>query len=73
MLSHMSSRDTAIVQEPLLTKAEVRDRLNVSRATLDRIIRAGDLAVIKLGDGPKAGVRIRPEAVEAYLAARSAA
>ncbi len=54
---------------PLLTKAEVRERLHVSRATLDRLIAAGDLPVIKLGGRI---VRISHAAVEAYIESSAA-
>lgn len=54
----------------LLTKAQVREQLNVSRATLDRLISAGKIPAIKLA-GTQA-VRIAQSAVDEYIA-RSAA
>ena len=49
----------------LLTRPEVAKRLRVSERTLDRLVAAGDMAVVKVGRG----LRFRPEHVEAYLTA----
>lgn len=49
-----------------LTVEDVATRLQVSQETVRRWIRAGQLAVLDLG-GPKAGYRIREDALEAFV------
>ncbi len=48
----------------LLTFLEVQDRLRVSRSTVYRLIRAGELDVIHIG----AAIRISEESLESYIA-----
>jgi excisionase family DNA binding protein len=47
----------------LLTQANVADLLQVSRWTVARLIRSGELRVVHVGDRR----RIRPEDLDAYL------
>lgn len=56
-------------EERWLTVEEVATRLQVSQETVRRWIRAGHLPVLDLG-GPKAGYRIREDALEAFVSAR---
>lgn len=56
-------------KERWLTVDDVATRLQVSQETVRRWIRAGRLPVLDLG-GPKAGYRIREDALEAFLAER---
>jgi excisionase family DNA binding protein len=50
----------------LLRRAQVADLLGVSRSTLDRIVRAGELAVVRIDRMP----RFRPEDVRAFISSR---
>jgi excisionase family DNA binding protein len=52
---------------PLLTVAEVADLLRVSNMTVYRLIKAGDLAAIRVGKN----YRIRRDDLDAYLNAGS--
>jgi hypothetical protein len=52
----------------LLDAAQVADLLHVERGFV--YARKDELGAIKLGSGPKARLRFRPEAVEEYLAHR---
>ena len=49
--------------ERLLTVVEVADRLNLSRKTIYRLIKAGELSVIRCGRS----VRIPPKDLENYI------
>jgi excisionase family DNA binding protein len=60
-------RPLAQSSEALLSLPEVRRILGVSRATLQRMIRRGDLPVIEVG--PQ-GRRIAPDDLRAFIAAR---
>lgn len=52
----------------MLTSAEARERLRVSRPKLEALIRDGELdGTIKTGDAPNSHYRIPEEAVTAYL------
>jgi excisionase family DNA binding protein len=52
----------------LLTSAEARERLGISRPKLEALIKDGELdGTIKTGDAPNSHYRIPEEAVEAYL------
>jgi excisionase family DNA binding protein len=52
----------------LLTSAEARERIGVSRAKLEALIKEGELdGAIKTGSAPNSHYRIPEEAVEAYL------
>jgi excisionase family DNA binding protein len=50
-----------------LTPEEVAQELSVSVATVRRMIRRGDLRVVRLGDGPRARVRIPRVALDEFL------
>jgi excisionase family DNA binding protein len=52
-----------------LTVEDVATQLQVSQETVRRWIRSGRLPVLDLG-GPKAGYRIREDALEAFVAER---
>ncbi len=52
-----------------LTVEDVATQLQVSTETVRRWIRSGQLPVLDLG-GPKAGYRIRGDALAAFLAER---
>lgn len=48
----------------LLTLADVQSRLNVSRSSVYRLIRAGELDVVHIG----AAIRIREESLDSFVA-----
>lgn len=55
----------------MLTSAEARERIGISRKKLEELIRDGELdGTIKTGDAPNSHYRIPEEAVTAYLARR---
>jgi excisionase family DNA binding protein len=54
----------------LLELEEVAERLKISRWVLNRLIRAGELEVVVLGPRLR---RVRPSALETYLAKKTAA
>ena len=51
----------------MLTSAEARERLGVSRFTLEALIRTGEIEAIKTGSAPNSHFRISEEAVAAYI------
>ena len=51
----------------MLTSAEARARLRVSRFTLEALIRTGEIEAFKTGDAPNSHFRISEESVDAYL------
>jgi excisionase family DNA binding protein len=51
----------------LLTSAEARERIGVSREQLRRLILAGEIEAIKTGDAPNSHFRISEEAIAAYI------
>jgi excisionase family DNA binding protein len=53
----------------LMTRKEAAQRLRIGIRTLDRRLASGDLKCYRLGDGPKAPVRISEEQINEYLAA----
>jgi excisionase family DNA binding protein len=55
----------------LLTLRDVADRLCLARGTVYALVHAGKLPAVKLGDGPKAHIRVRPEDLERYVSARA--
>jgi excisionase family DNA binding protein len=52
----------------LLRPDEVAERLNISRASVYRLLDRGALRGVRLGDGPKAHLRVEPEEVDRYIA-----
>jgi excisionase family DNA binding protein len=50
-------------RSPLLTVAEVAERLNVSIRSVRRLIKGGKLRIVRVGRV----VRVRPEALEALI------
>jgi excisionase family DNA binding protein len=56
-----------ILGEPLLTVGEVANIMRVSNMTVYRLIKAGQLAAIRVGKN----YRFRPSEVEFYLSARA--
>lgn len=56
-------------EDQWLTVEDVATRLRVSQETVRRWIRAGQLPVLELG-GPKAGYRIREDALGEFVAKR---
>ena len=55
---------------PLLNAAQVAERLNLSEKTVRKRMTSGELPVVRLGEGPKAPVRVTEEALEAYIGRR---
>ena len=53
--------------EQLLTRLEAARRLRIGLRTLDRRLATGELKCYRLGEGPKAPVRISEEQLQAYL------
>jgi excisionase family DNA binding protein len=51
----------------LLRPDEVAARLNISRASVYRLLDRGALRGVRLGDGPKAHLRVEPEEVDRYI------
>jgi excisionase family DNA binding protein len=51
----------------LLTSAEARERIGISRAKLEALIREGEIEAIKTGSAPNSHYRIPEDAVTAYL------
>ena len=54
------------VQPRLLSIAEVAERLGVSRRTVERKIRAGELPALQLG-GPRTPLRVDERELEEWL------
>ena len=54
--------DDSDIPQALLTTDQVAARLNVSRRTIQRHVRVGNLAAIKIGTA----VRFRPSTVDAW-------
>lgn len=52
------------MQEKLLTPTEVQQQLRISKSTLYRLIRSGQLPYVRIGDA----YRIRASELEEYLA-----
>jgi len=55
-----------IATAPLLTRQESAERLNQSVRTIDNLIAAGELQVVRIGRS----IRIRPSAIEYFIEAR---
>jgi excisionase family DNA binding protein len=53
--------------EPLMRPAEVAERLDVSVATIYRLVDRGELKAHRLGSGPSARLRIAPAELERFL------
>ncbi|NUM55762.1 MAG: helix-turn-helix domain-containing protein [Candidatus Hydrogenedentes bacterium] len=53
--------------EDLLTRHEAAARLRIGLRTLDRRLATGELKCYRLGDGPRAPVRITEAQLQAYL------
>lgn len=51
----------------MLTSAEARERIGISRPTLEALIKAGEIEAIKTGDAPNSHYRITEESVDAYI------
>jgi excisionase family DNA binding protein len=51
----------------LLTSAEARSRIGVSRAKLEALIREGEIEAIKTGSAPNSHYRISEESLAAYI------
>lgn len=54
----------------LLTLKEAAARMTLSWQTVRRLVHAGKVGHLRLGDGPKAPIRIASEDVDRYLATR---
>ena len=59
---------STITQDRLLTVKEAAYLVGMSKVSLDRRIDRGDLPVIRLGDGPKAPVRVYLPDLEDFAA-----
>lgn len=51
----------------LMTRSEAARRLRIGIRTLDRRLASGELKCYRLGDGPKAPVRISEQHIREYL------
>ena len=51
----------------LMTREDAARRLRVGLRTLDRRIASGDIECYRLGDGPRAPVRISEDQIVAFL------
>ena len=51
----------------MLTSAEARERIGISRAKLEALIHQGEIEAIKTGSAPNSHYRISEEALEAYI------
>lgn len=51
----------------LLTREEAAERLRIGVRTLDRRLATGELKCYRLGDGPRAPVRISDDQIREYL------
>ncbi len=49
--------------EPLLTREEVAEFLKLSKQTVDRKIRSGEIPCVRLGTA----IRVKPEQLRAYI------
>lgn len=54
----------------MLTSAQARERLGISRAKLEALIHEGEIEAIKTGDAPNSHYRISEEAIAAYIERR---
>lgn len=63
-LRHSRFRDR---QNPLLTPADVAERLNVARTTVYRLIEAGDLRAIRIGGGEKSALRVFESELQRFI------
>ena len=69
-MTHHDAREYALLRsEPLLTIDEAADVLRVSRATLYRLIRGGELAPVRVGQR----LRFEPSEIRRYLDSSRAA
>jgi excisionase family DNA binding protein len=50
-----------------VTPAEAADLLRLSRETVYRLVRRGDLRAIRVGNGPNASLRIHPDDLVALI------
>ena len=55
-----------VTASPLLTRQESAERLSQSVRTVDKLIEAGELPVVRIGRS----IRIRPSAIEYFIEAR---
>jgi excisionase family DNA binding protein len=53
----------------LLTILEAQQATGISRSKLYDLISRGKIPVVKIGDGTRGGVRLRPEDLEEFAAA----
>ena len=60
-------REHPATTEQYLTVAKLAHKLDVSPWTIRDWIKSGKLRAIKLGDNPRAAVRIKPSDVDALL------
>jgi excisionase family DNA binding protein len=61
---------TQVPQDRLLSVKEAADLVGLSAVTLYRRLEAGALPCIRLGDGPKAPIRISSADLATYIAER---
>jgi len=62
-MSHVATEGYASHRSALLTLREAAEYLRIDRATLYRLIRAGELTTVRVGKRQ----RLRPEEIDAYL------
>lgn len=51
----------------MLTSAEARGQLGISRAKLEALIREGEIEAIKTGGAPNSHYRISEDSIAAYI------
>ena len=51
----------------MLTAAQVRERLGISRATLEQLIRTGEIEAIRISSAPGSAFRISEQALADYV------
>jgi len=69
LMAWMNATDTTTQHSTFLTVDEAARVLSCSSATLYRKIAKGELPVLRLGDGPKAPIRIDIEDLRVWLVA----
>ncbi len=53
--------------DELITAEEVMKILKISRATLNRWVKAGKIRALKLGEGKKGAIRFKKEDIENFI------
>jgi len=56
-----------VAGEQYLTGQETMSRLKISRETLRKLIRSGELTAFKIGDGKTSDLRVTEESILAFI------